>query len=184
MNYSNSHFTRTISLMAFLIFALGFQFSLEAQTRVTKSKQNLKATRLKAQPVKSNTWYFEGLKMSPADEKAFVSLLSQIDQRAYNVKEVARGRTLKTYGKSDPAQVQLVKKTIVQQGATQKKGGIFRHKVHTEDKFSESTIIWVSAAGIDTDVLNKINRLMIKYQGDNVVNVEKVKANRMSIRQK
>jgi hypothetical protein len=111
---------------------LVFIFRLRPRTRVTESKQNLKATRLKAQPVKSNTWYFEGLKMSPADEKAFVSLLSQIDQRAYNVKEVARGRTLKTYGKSDPAQVQLVKKTIVQQGAPPRKKEEFSDTKYTQ----------------------------------------------------
>lgn len=184
MNNPKSLFTRSAVLIAFLLIGTFSHFSANAQTRTAKRVPSRKANKIQAKPINNHTWYFEGLKMSPADERAFLSLLKQVDPRAYSIQEVTRGKAVRTYGKSSPAQVQLVKKTITQQGAAKGKGGIFRHKVHTDDKFSESTFIWLKTPSINAELVGKIDRLMNKYQGPNVVNVESVKAQRMSIRQK
>ncbi len=183
MNNPKSLFTRTISLIALLMVATFSHFSANAQTKAP-ARQSAKIDNLQAKPVNNNTWYFEGLKMSPADERAFLSLLRQVDPQAYSIQEVSRGKAVRTYGKSSPAQVQLVKKTITQQGAAKGKGGIFRHKVHTDDKFSESTFIWLKTPSINADIVGKIDKLMNKYQGPNVVSVKADRPQRMTIRQK
>ncbi len=179
MNNPKSFFTRTAILMSFLVLATASHYSVNAQTRLSKSTPIMKA-----QTQNSGTWYFEGLKMSAADEKTFLSLLKSVDPRAYSIQEVNRGRAVRTYGKSSPAQVQLVKKTIAQQGATKGKGGIFRHKVHTDDKFSESTFIWLKTPSINAALVGKIDKLMAKYQGPNVVKMKPVRASSRTIRQK